>query len=94
MKFDPSTILIRPRVTEKAALLNESRNVYTFEVTKAATKTTVKRAVKEIYKVNPERVNIVNLPSKKVLSKGKRGSTKGVVKAYVYLKAGDKIELA
>lgn len=94
MKFDPSTILIRPRITEKAAALSETNNVYTFEVTPAATKTTVKRAIKEIYKVAPAKVNIVNLPSKKVVVKGKQGTTKGVIKALVYLKKGDKIDLA
>jgi large subunit ribosomal protein L23 len=94
MKFDPSTILIKPRITEKAAVLSESSNVYTFEVTKAATKTTIKRAIKEVYKVSPTRVNIVKLPSKKVLVRGKKGSTKDVRKAYVYLKKGDKIEIA
>jgi large subunit ribosomal protein L23 len=94
MKFDPSKIIIRPRVTEKSAVLNEVSNVYTFEVSKVATKTTIKRAIKEIYKVSPVRVNIVNLKAKKVFSKGKRGSTSDVTKAYVYLKAGDKIELA
>ena len=94
MKFDPSTVLIRPRVTEKAAVLNESSNVYTFEVTKAATKTTIKRAIKEVYKVSPTKVNIVNVRSNKVFVKGKKGSTKEIVKAYVYLKEGDKIEIA
>jgi large subunit ribosomal protein L23 len=94
MKFDPSTILIKPRITEKAAVLSETSNVYTFEITKGATKTTVKRAVKEVYKVSPTRINIVKLPSKKVLVKGKKGSTRDVRKAYVYLKKGDKIEIA
>ncbi len=94
MKFDPSTILIRPRITEKAALLSESSNVYTFEVTKSATKTTIKRAIKEIYKMDPTRINIVKLPSKKVIVKGKKGSTRDIRKAYVYLKKGDKIEIA
>lgn len=94
MKFDPSTILIRPRITEKAAMLSETGNVYTFEVTKDATKTTVKRAIKEVYKVAPVKVNIVNLPSKKVVVKGKEGRTKGVIKALVYLKKEDKIDLA
>lgn len=94
MKFDPSTIIIRPRITEKAAVLSETGNVYTFEVTKSATKTTIKRAIKEIYKVAPTRVNIVKLAAKNVVVKGKKGSTKAVVKAYVYLKKGDKIDLA
>ncbi len=94
MKFDPSTILIKPRITEKAAVLSETSNVYTFEITKGATKTTVKRAIKEVYKVSPIRINIVKLPSKKVLVKGKKGSTKDIRKAYVYLKKEDKIEIA
>lgn len=94
MKFDPSKILIKPRITEKAAVLSETSNVYTFEITKAATKTTVKRAIKEVYKVSPTRINIVKLPSKKVLVKGKKGSTRDVRKAYVYLKKEDKIEIA
>ena len=64
------------------------------KVTKTATKTTIKRAIKEIYKVAPMRVNIVKLGAKTVVVKGKKGSTKAVVKAYVYLKKGDKIDLA
>ncbi len=94
MKFEPGNIIIRPRITEKAAVLAESANAYAFEVSKAATKATIMRAVKEIYKVSPTKVNIVKLPSKTVLSKGKRGSTSAIVKAYVYLKKGDKIEIA
>ncbi len=93
MKFSPGNIIIRPRITEKAAELSEKSNVYTFEVTNSATKPTIMRAVKEIYKVSPKRVNIVKLPSKEVVSKGKKGSTKAVTKAYVYLKEGDKIEI-
>jgi len=94
MKFEPGNIIIRPRITEKAAVLSESGNVYTFEVSKSATKPTIMRAVKEIYKVSPIKVNIVNQIAKKVLSKGKRGSTASLSKAYVYLKKGDKIDIA
>lgn len=94
MKFEPGKIVIRPRITEKAAVLSETSNVFAFEVSKDATKPLVARAIKEIYKVTPLKVNIVKLPSKKVLAKGKKGSTKSVVKAYVYLNKGDKIEIA
>ncbi|MFA6050876.1 MAG: 50S ribosomal protein L23 [Candidatus Paceibacterota bacterium] len=94
MKFEPGNIIIRPRITEKAAALGEIANVYTFEVSKFGTKATVARAIKEVYKVTPTKVNIVKLPSKTVVSKGKKGSTKSVVKAYVYLKKGDKIDIA
>jgi ribosomal protein L23 len=43
--------------------------------------------------VAPTRVNIVKLGAKTVVVKGKKGSTKAVVKAYIYLKKGDKIEI-
>ena len=94
MKFEAGKILIRPRITEKAGIQAETQNVYTFEVTKFATKPSIARAIREIYKVTPTKVNIVKLPSKKVVTKGKMGKTANVVKAYVYLKKGEKIEIA
>lgn len=93
MTFNPGNIIIRPRITEKAAVLSEISNAYTFEISKEATKTTIIRAIKEIYKVTPTKVNIVKLPAKKVLVKGKKGSTRKVLKAYVYLKKGEKIDI-
>ncbi|HEY4512175.1 MAG TPA: 50S ribosomal protein L23 [Candidatus Paceibacterota bacterium] len=92
MKFDSGKILIRPRITEKAGMHAETKNVYTFEVGKGATKPLIARAVREIYKVSPRKVNIVKLPAKNVLTKGKKGKTSRIFKAYVYLKKGDKIE--
>ena len=85
------SVLMKPRITEKASVKVES-NVYTFEVSKEATKNKVAGAVKEIYKVSPVKVAIVNIPSKKVFVRGKSGVKKGGRKAYVYLKEGDKIE--
>ncbi len=88
-----SHIISRPRVTEKAGLLSEM-NVYTFEVAKTATKGKVKTAIAEMYKVTPVRVNIINLPRRKVFIRGRFGSQGGVKKALVFLKKGDKIEIA
>jgi ribosomal protein L23 len=48
--------------------------------------------VKELYKVTPVKVNIINLPAKIVFTRGKSGRKAGVKKAVVYLKKGDKIE--
>lgn len=87
-------IITRPRITEKAALVAETKNAYVFEVTAKATKKTIAEAIRGLYKVTPIKVNIVKLPSKKVMTRGKKGSTSEVRKAYVYLKKGDKIELA
>lgn len=89
-----SDILIRPRITEKSGIMSEAANVYTFEVVKSATKHSVERAVKTLYKVTPTKVRIVNLPAKNVIVRGRRGMQSAVKKALVYLKKGDKIEFA
>ena len=86
------SVIVRPHITEKAALKAEVARAYTFEITSQATKTRIIAAVKELYKVTPVKVNIVNLPTKLVFARGKRGSKSGVRKAYVFLKEGDKIE--
>ncbi len=64
--------LIRPRVTEKASFLME-KNVYAFEVAPNANKKEVSDAVFAFYKVTPEKVRIVNNPSKEVFIRGKKG---------------------
>jgi large subunit ribosomal protein L23 len=84
-------VIIRPRITEKAGMQAE-KSVFTFEVTKKATKKTVAKAVQAFYGKKPEKVNIVNLPAKSVFVRGKAGSVPGVKKAVVFLKKGDTIE--
>jgi large subunit ribosomal protein L23 len=90
-KRDISNVLVRPHITEKAA--SESvHNAYAFEIASWATKGEVKKAVELIYKVTPVKVNVVHLPAKKVVVRGKKGTKSGKKKAYVFLKKGDKIE--
>ena len=84
-------IIKKPRVTEKASF-NAEQNVYTFNVFPNANKTEIKKAIFELYKVKPVKVNILSVPSKKLFIKGKEGIKSGGKKALVYLKAGDKIE--
>ncbi len=86
-------VILRPRITEKSGIANESLNVYTFEVAKSATKKSVAEAVKSLYKVTPQKVRTVTLPAKAVFVRGKWGSHPAVKKAMVYLKKGDKIEV-
>jgi large subunit ribosomal protein L23 len=86
-------IIIRPRITEKSGIMSENSSVYTFEVRKNANKPMIAQAIKALYKVTPTKVRIVNLPAKRVLVRGKRGTSNGVKKAMVYLKKGEKINL-
>jgi large subunit ribosomal protein L23 len=85
-------IIKRPRITEKSGIQAETMGVYTFEVTAEANKKNIAKAIKEIYKVTPVKVNITHLPAKKVFARGKTGRQSGVKKAVVYLKKGEKIE--
>lgn len=91
---NPGAVLLRPRLTEKGALLSEG-NVYAFNVRPNATKHEIAKAVASAFKVTPVSVRVVRIPRKKTLTRqtGKVGQTKGGKKAYVRLKEGDKIEL-
>ncbi len=81
------------RITEKAALGAE-KNTYTFNVRDEATKNEIKKAIKHIYGVTPERVSTTKIADKKVVRRGRIGVKKGGKKAVVYLKKGDKISIA
>ena len=86
-------ILRRPIISEKSARLAES-NGLAFEVDIKSTKKDVANAVKAIYNVAPEKVNIVVQKGKQKTFKGRTGTQKTVKKAYITLKAGEKIEVA
>ncbi|MFA5791725.1 MAG: 50S ribosomal protein L23 [Candidatus Paceibacterota bacterium] len=84
-------VIKNPRVTEKASFAQE-QNMYTFDITSSANKTEIKKAIFTLYKVKPIKVNVLNIPKKNIMSKGKAGVRGGGRKAVVYLKKGDKIE--
>lgn len=88
-------VLVRPRITEKAAQATAA-HMYTFEVASFATKTQVKAAVQATYGVQPIKVAIVNTPAKRVSLRTRRGygTKKAHKKAYVFLKEGDRIDFA
>ena len=84
-------MLLRPHITEKSSLVAEG-NGYTFEVIKSANKSEIKKAIKEIYNVDAIRVNIINVPRKQIIFRGKKGWKPGKKKAIVFLKKGETIE--
>ncbi|MEK7148116.1 MAG: 50S ribosomal protein L23 [Patescibacteria group bacterium] len=88
-----NNVLVRPRITEKAAIHADKNNVYVFEVTRDSNKASIAASVKARYKVTPVRIRVTPIPEKKVFIRGKHGVKTGGKKAYVYLKKGNKIEL-
>ena len=86
-----SDVLQRPLITEKNAIL-QAQNKYAFEVAKEATKPQIKQAVEKAFRVKVSGVNIV-IVSGKTRRIGKRVySTPPWKKAFVTVRAGDKIE--
>lgn len=86
-----ANIIKNPRITEKASFAAE-QNVYIFNVSKEANKTEIKKEIFSLYKVKPLKVNVLSVPKKNIMSKGRIGVKGGGRKALVYLKKGDKIE--
>lgn len=91
LKAKYASIILRPRITEKASMMVE-KNVYVFEISPKASKKDVSETIFTYYKVNPIKVRTVKNPAKNILVRGKKGIKSGVKKAYVYLKKGDKLE--
>lgn len=90
-----SELIKKPRFTEKATVLSgHHQPVYTFVVAPDSNKSELAKEVKRRYGVKPEKINLLNLPAKRVVRKGKRGWKPGARKALVFLKPGDKIDFA
>ncbi|MBI2362427.1 MAG: 50S ribosomal protein L23 [Elusimicrobia bacterium] len=80
-------------MTERSTALKEQFNQYVFEVSPASSKTDVKKAVEELFKVKVESVRTMNVRGK-FRRFGRGGGFKSDwKKAIVRLKSGDKIEL-
>jgi large subunit ribosomal protein L23 len=85
-------VIRAPLVNEKATLLSEQNKV-SFRVSSDATKTDVKKAVEEVFKVKVKAVNVLNTTGKIKRFKGMVGKRSGFKKAIVTLEAGQKIDV-
>ena len=85
------TIIRRALITEKGMGVKETEGTLVFEVAEAATKTEVKQAVEALFKVKVNSVRTANFAGKE----RRRGKFTGFrpdwKKAYVRLKAGEKM---
>lgn len=94
--MDARDVIVAPRITEKS-MAEALHQQYTFTVHPHATKTQIRHAVEEIFKVDVVKVNTVNVRGKSrnaarrgVRTSGKQSDFK---KAVVTIKVGQKIEL-
>jgi len=85
-------ILIEPIITEAATVAIEL-NKYAFKVATDATKSQIKTAIEELYKVKVVSVNTLNNHRQFVNYGRTPGFKAGSKKAIVTLKTGDSIEL-
>lgn len=91
------TLILKPRVSEKAYGLSQTLNTYVFDVPKNANKQQVKAAVEAQYEVGVKTVNItiINGKVKRFITNGrsKFGTRSDIKKAYVTLKEGDSLPI-
>jgi large subunit ribosomal protein L23 len=89
-------VIVAPLITEKS-MSGTVRHQYAFEVHRDATKTQIRLAIEEIFKVNVLKVNTTNVGGKmkNFARRGRRtsGMQSDWKKAIVTLKEGQKIEL-
>lgn len=85
-------IIKKPWVTERSTDLS-ALGKYVFLVQHEATKPEIRKAIKEIYKVDPVAVNIINRPAKRKGAGMRKGKQSGYKKAIVTLKKGQKIDV-
>jgi large subunit ribosomal protein L23 len=84
-------VIRRPLVTEKGVEKKDSERTLCFEVARGANKTQVKSAVEKLFKVKVEDVRTANVDGK-LRRRGRfSGYRSDWKKAYVRLKAGQKV---
>jgi large subunit ribosomal protein L23 len=88
------SVLLGPIVSEKSTMIGEKHEQYAFRVKHDATKTEVKAAIELLFKVQVDRVSILNQAGKRKRFGRFEGRRGNVRKAYVRLKSGQEINFA
>lgn len=89
-KYD---LIKRPMITEKSTNLGELSK-YVFEIADEANKSSVKKAIEEIFSVKVKSVNILNQNGKIKRFKGRIGRRSDFKKAVVTLEKDQEIDFA
>ena len=95
--MNPTDILIKPILTEKANNQQEKLKKFTFKVSRKANRLEIKKAIETFYGVSVLEVNTLVVPGKEKTKMSKTGVMKGVKPAYkkamVTLAEGETIDL-
>jgi large subunit ribosomal protein L23 len=86
-------VLFQALISEKATTLQEKSNCYVFRVAQDANKTQIKQAVEKAFNVKVKEVATVNVKGKTKRVGRYQGRRSDWKKAFIWLKAGEKIEL-
>jgi large subunit ribosomal protein L23 len=86
------TLILSPLITEKGTLTAEKANQVVFRVRPEAGKDQLRQAVEDLFKVTVVKIRTANFLGKERRRGRKFGYRPNWKKAYVTLKAGDKIE--
>ena len=84
--------IVSPMVTEKSTNLSE-QNKIVFKVPAGANKTSLKKNIEKIFKVNVTKINIINKQNRVKITRGKKVRVSGFKKAIITLKKGQSIDL-
>lgn len=84
-------VIVRPLITEKGVAKKETENTLCFEVNAQATKTEIRKAVEKLFSVKVDDVRTMNTAGK-LRRRGRfSGYRSDWKKAYVRVKAGQKL---
>ncbi len=86
-------VLVSPIMSEKSTQASDRQRRYVFEVMKDANKLEISKAVADLFKVEVESVQVVNVKGKIKRFGRKLGKRADWKKAYVKLKPGHEIQL-
>ena len=85
-------VILSPIITEKSSMVSEHNHVI-FKVRRDATKTEIKAAIEQLFKVKVLAVNTLTRKGKTKHFRGVKGRQQDVKKAFVKLAEGEKIDV-
>ncbi len=87
-------VILAPQITEKATYIADKHQQIAFKVRTDATKTEIKAAVELVFKVEVDKVAVINVAGKTKRAGRRMGQRSDWKKAYVSLKPGQEINFA